>query len=881
MDHIWESGAVQTAPNPPSTPSSGYPVAGFTPTTPGPYWFYMITEEIRNAIMAGGVTPSTNSTNQLAQAIALIAAQNSNGGTGSGQGAFTTLTNPFTMPVVGGSTTAIVQSTVWTAPGAYVFIPGAGTLLVQGISSSNSMTLANTGITNNIAAGTVIPTQTQVIATGQVGPQGASGVGAYSTVTTAFTQPTVGGNVQVRVGNTTWMVVSQPIFITIGGNYSVSQILDEQNVLLINLGGSSNATAGSTVPAGAGIGAGGSVGPQGTAGVAGPGAYTTVTQSFTVPNVGSSSSISVGNALWMTPGQTVYVATAGHYYVSSVTNSQTVVLTNLGYTGNSNPGIVVVTGSSISPSGVPGAAGVQGVSAYTTLSNGYTQPAIGSNVVVQVATTAFTSIGQYIYVQNGGCYQVQGITDGQLMSLTNIGTVGNAAPASVVAGGGAVSVSGPPGANGTGTGTVTSLNVLSANGFTGNVNNPSTNPSITLQTTATGILKGVSGALTAAIPGTDYPGLTSANGFSQLQTYNAGINLGGASSPILLTGSPGNAGQALLSMGAGVTPQWTTLNFGTVTAVAVTEANGFSGSVNNSTTTPTISIIAKVTGILKSNGSAISAAVAGQDYAVPNLNNNWTALQSYTGGVNLSGTTAPFQVNGSTGTAGQMLMSQGTGNTPVWVTLAQTTGTVTSMSVTNTNGFAGTVANAGTTPAITITATPSGMLKSNGTAMSAATAGTDFIAPGVNANYTAILAILGTTSNPGLSLTNGMEVANMTGSPPAATQTIYASAGQYVIFAQATANWVFNITWSSIASISSAMNVNGGTIVVTAKVPQGSTAYYMTSLKIDGTVVTPKWMGSSGAPTAGHASSDDIYSFIITRTAANTYTVNASMTQFQ
>lgn len=56
------------------------------------------------------------------------------------------------------------------------------------------------------------------------------------------------------------------------------------------------------------------------------------------------------------------------------------------------------------------------------------------------------------------------------------------------------------------------------------------------------------------------------------------------------------------------------------------------------------------------------------------------------------------------------------------------TGTVTSVSVITANGFAGTVATATTTPAITLTTTITGILKGNGTAISAATAGTDYTA---------------------------------------------------------------------------------------------------------------------------------------------------------
>jgi hypothetical protein len=55
-----------------------------------------------------------------------------------------------------------------------------------------------------------------------------------------------------------------------------------------------------------------------------------------------------------------------------------------------------------------------------------------------------------------------------------------------------------------GSGGVTTLSVNPANGLAGAVANPTTTPSISLTTTAAGMLKGVSGAIMAATAGTDY-----------------------------------------------------------------------------------------------------------------------------------------------------------------------------------------------------------------------------------------------------------------------------------------------------------------------------------------------------------------------------------------
>ena len=87
------------------------------------------------------------------------------------------------------------------------------------------------------------------------------------------------------------------------------------------------------------------------------------------------------------------------------------------------------------------------------------------------------------------------------------------------------------------------------------------------------------------------------------------------------------------------------------------------------------------------------------------------------------GTTLAFT---AAGTSGQILKSNGT-SAPTWVN--NDTGTVTSASVVSANGFAGTIANASTTPAITVSTSVTGVLKGNGTAISAAVAGTDYATP--------------------------------------------------------------------------------------------------------------------------------------------------------
>ena len=56
------------------------------------------------------------------------------------------------------------------------------------------------------------------------------------------------------------------------------------------------------------------------------------------------------------------------------------------------------------------------------------------------------------------------------------------------------------------------------------------------------------------------------------------------------------------------------LSYGTVTSVSVVSANGFAGTVATATTTPAITLTTTITGLLKGNGTAISAATANTDY---------------------------------------------------------------------------------------------------------------------------------------------------------------------------------------------------------------------------------------------------------------------------
>ena len=96
--------------------------------------------------------------------------------------------------------------------------------------------------------------------------------------------------------------------------------------------------------------------------------------------------------------------------------------------------------------------------------------------------------------------------------------------------------------------------------------------------------------------------------------------------------------------------------------------------------------------------------------------------------------------------------------------------------------------------------------------------------------------------------------------------------------ANQTANRTINFRGDTSTSLDSIMRV-GDSVTIAILATQGSTAYYFNTVQVDTATVTPKWQG--GAPTGGNASSTDVYTFTIIKTAAATFTVLASQTAFE
>lgn len=233
-----------------------------------------------------------------------------------------------------------------------------------------------------------------------------------------------------------------------------------------------------------------------------------------------------------------------------------------------------------------------------------------------------------------------------------------------------------------------------------------------------------------------------------------------------------------------------------------------------------------------------------------------TALSAAGSGANsditsLTGLTTPLSVaQGGTGSAsvptnGQLLIGNGTG----YSTAAITAGA--GISVTNGSGT------------ITITNAASSF------------------DPSVNNTFTGRQTFTGSTTALAAVFNNIAETTSI--SATVATGTInYDVTTQSVVYytASASGNWTVNLRGNGTTSLNTLLST-GQSVTVAFLVTQGGTAYYNSAVQVDGTTtgVTTRWQGGT-APSAGNASSIDVYTYTIIKTGSATFTVLASQTKY-
>lgn len=114
-----------------------------------------------------------------------------------------------------------------------------------------------------------------------------------------------------------------------------------------------------------------------------------------------------------------------------------------------------------------GPAGKNGRHAYTVTTNSFTQPAVGSDVTVNVSSAMQysalgLSVGASIHITGGGYYTLMAIVNANQITVRNTAVATNLAPAGTVAAGATVTMAGAPGSGTAGTNGTNGVAIIDA-----------------------------------------------------------------------------------------------------------------------------------------------------------------------------------------------------------------------------------------------------------------------------------------------------------------------------------------------------------------------------------------------------------------------------------
>jgi hypothetical protein len=323
---------------------------------------------------------------------------------------------------------------------------------------------------------------------------------------------------------------------------------------------------------------------------------------------------------------------------------------------------------------------------------------------------------------------------------------------------------------------------------------------------------------------------------------------------------------------------------GTVGSIVVHNASGVptATAITGDVTITSGGVTAIATGVIVDADIDASAAIALSKLATGALptaitvaSANITDLSIVNADVNASAAIAHSKL--ANATAGQLLL--GTTTTGV-VTATTVTGdvTITGAGVTAISSDVIVDADIKSDAAIVdtklATIATAGKVSNSATTAASANTANAIVARDASGNFVAGKATLATVD-----VNTVVETASIVASASTGTINIEFNTNPTVYYtSNATANWTLNVRGTSGVTLNDTLST-GQIATVTFLATNGVTPYRPTVFQVDGSAVTPKWMGGT-APSAGNASSIDAYTLAIIKTASATFTMLASQTRF-
>ena len=172
------------------------------------------------------------------------------------------------------------------------------------------------------------------------------------------------------------------------------------------------------------------------------------------------------------------------------------------------------------------------------------------------------------------------------------------------------------------------------------------------------------------------------------------------------------------------------------------------------------------------------------------------------------------------------------------------------------------------------TISTAGKVSNSATTATDANTASAIVARDASGNFIAGKATLATAD-----VTTVVETASIVAAASTGTINIDFSTNPTVYYtSDATNNWTLNVRGTSGVTLNDTLTT-GQIATVTFLATIGATQKRPTVFQVDGSAITPKWMGGT-APSAGNASSIDAYTLAIIKTGSAAFTMLASQSRF-